>query len=450
MGKLFGTAGVRALTNKELTPEFVSKFGRAVGTFFGSGATILSGRDVRAGGDMVLRALHSGLLSAGVKVFDGGMAPTPAIQYAVKELGYDGGVIVTASHNPPEFNGIKVLARDGSEIYRDKEDVVEKFFFEEKFNTEDWRGLVNDVKREDRVLDTYLKGILSKVDKEKVRGRSFRVLIDGANSVGSLTSPIIARELGCKVYTLNCNLDPTFPAREPEPGFDTLLETAAASKAIGVDLAVGHDGDADRARFIDSAGRIQWGDRSGTLLSEWVVTKHPELPRRVVTAVSSSVVAEEFLKEKRIEVKWTKVGIINIAHAIRNDGAAAGFEENGGFLYPKHQFDKDGGMTFALMLELLANEKVKSAELFDSLPRYYTVKTKVPAKEDAKQVYAKVLTSFGSRGQVIDLDGVKVMGEGFWFLVRRSGTEPVVRIQVEAKSKEQAEALANDIIKVIQ
>ncbi|BBD72499.1 phosphoglucosamine mutase [Sulfodiicoccus acidiphilus] len=450
MGKLFGTAGVRGLTNKDLTPEFVSKFARAVGTFFGSGSTILTGRDVRAGGDMVLRALHSGLLSSGVKVFDGGMAPTPAVQYAVRELGYDGGVIVTASHNPAEFNGIKVLSRDGSEIYRDKEEIVEQIFFEGKLFTEDWRGLTNDVKREDRVLDTYVRGVLNKVDIERVRSRNFRVLIDGANSVGSLTSPIIARELGCKVYTLNCNIDPTFPAREPEPGFDTLVETAAAAKAIGVDLAVAHDGDADRAIFMDSKGRIQWGDRSGTLLSKWVVRKHPESPKRVVTAVSSSILVEEFLRPEGIEVEWTKVGIINIAHAIRSHGAAAGFEENGGFLYPKHQFDKDGGMTFALMLEALANEKISSADLFDSLPQYYTIKTKVPARGEPNDIYERVKRSYSYRGRLIDIDGVKVVGNDYWFLVRRSGTEPVVRIQVEAKSKEQAETLAKELMGVVK
>lgn len=451
MGKLFGTDGVRGKINTELSPEMALKLGRAIGTFFGKGATILIGRDVRAGGDMYVKAVESGLLSSGVKVYEGGYAPTPALQYAVKTLGYDGGVIITASHNPAEYNGIKVVDKDGVEISREKEVQIEEIYFTEKFLSVDWRELTIDVKREDRVLETYIKGILSHVDVEKIGKKNFKVVIDGANSVGSLTSPIIARELGCKVYGINTQLDPLFTMRTPEPTFDSLKDTAAIVKTVKADLGVAHDGDADRAIFIDSQGRIQWGDRSGSLLSYWASTKEKDMPKRVYTAVSSSVIVQEYLRQFGIDVVWTKVGSVDIAHKLMEEKGIAGFEENGGFIFPAHQYVRDGGMTFALMLEMMAIENVNSAELFDRLPKYYTVKTKVNISPttNIEKIYSELKAIYKDKGEIITIDGIKIISNDYWFLVRKSGTEPIIRIMVEAKDQEKAENLSKELVRLV-
>jgi phosphomannomutase/phosphoglucomutase len=442
MGRLFGTDGVRGIINTELTPELALRLGRAIGTFFGEGSKILVGRDIRAGGFMVKSAVIAGLISSGVKVFDGDLAPTPAVQYAVKTQDFDGGVIITASHNPPEYNGIKVLAADGIEIPREKEKVIEDLFFSENFHAATWKSLLEDARPYPYVNDIYVKGVVEKVDAEKIRAKGFRVIVDPANSVGGLTTPRIARELGVKVYSFNGHLDPSFPGRNPEPTPENLSETSKMVPALHVDFAIAHDGDADRAIIIDDKGRVQWGDRTAAILAKYVAEKHPELPRKVYTAVSSSTLIEEVLRPLGIEVVWLKVGSVDIARTMqRNGDALCGFEENGGFMYPPHQLVRDGGMTFALLLELLAKDGRRISELYDELPQYYTIKTKIPMRRDkALLVVERVKEHFKDK-RLITIDGVKVISSDYWVLVRPSGTEPLLRIMLEAKTKEKAEEI---------
>jgi len=451
MGRLFGTDGVRGIVNEELTPELAMRLGMAIGTFFGEESKILVGRDVRAGGHMIKSAVIAGLMAAGVKVFDGDLAPTPAVQYTVKTQDFDGGVVITASHNPPEYNGIKVLGPDGIEVSRENEKEIEDIYFEQRFRRSPWKLLLEDAKPYPYVIDIYVKGVIEKVDKELIRSKGFKIVVDPANSVGALTTPRIARELGVKVYTFNGHLDPSFPGRNPEPVPEHLIDTARVVTAIGADFGIAHDGDADRAIFIDDKGRIQWGDRTAAILAKYLAEKHPELPRKVYTAVSSSTVIEEVLRPLGIEVVWLKVGSVDIAHTMKRNGdALCGFEENGGFMYPPHQLVRDGGMTLALMLEMLASDGRKLSEIYDELPNYYMIKTKIPMKRDIALRVVKSVKEAFKNYRLITIDGVKVIAEDFWLLVRPSGTEPLLRIMLEAKTKEKAEKILEQVKKIAE
>ncbi len=445
LGRLFGTDGVRGVVNESMTVELALRLGLAVGTWFGEGSRILVGRDVRAGGDALMHAVVAGLEAAGCRVYIAGLAPTPAVQYAVRRHGFDGGVMVTASHNPPQYNGIKVIAADGVEVPREAEREIEEIFFSQRWRLAHWRSLVYDARPWPDVIEDYVDAVVSMVDAEAIRRRGYRVVVDAANSVGALATPRVLQRLGVKVYTVNSDLNPLFPGREPEPTPDTLAETRRVVRELGADLGVGHDGDADRAIIIDEAGEAWWGDRTGALLAAHVAERFPELPRRVFTGVSSSILVEEYLSRFNIEVRWTPVGSVVISRMLMREGGVAGFEENGGYMHPIHQPVRDGAMTTALFLELMATEKARASELFARLPRYYAVKTKVPMpREKALEVVEEVKKRYAGH-RMVTIDGVKVFGDGWWFLVRPSGTEPVLRIMVEARTPEEAERLAEEL-----
>ncbi len=450
MGRLFGTDGVRGIVNKELTPDFALRLALAIGTYFGEGSKILVGRDVRLGGEIIQRAVEAGLLASGCKVYEAGLITTPGLQYNVRYKDYDGGVMITASHNPPQYNGIKVIGPDGIEIPRKDEEVIEEIYFEQKHRLISWSKAGLEVKKEPTPIEDYVKAIIDRVDAEKIRAKNFKVLVDPANSVGALTTTRVARLLGAKVYSLNGHLDSYFPGRPPEPTVENLAETARVVPILGVDFGIAHDADGDRAIIIDEKGNIYWGDRTAALLTRFLAEKHPDLPKRVFTAVSSSILVEEYLKQYGIEVRWTKVGSPVIARHIVEEGALCGFEENGGFMYPLLVPVRDGAMTLALMLEMLASWNKKPSELYDELPKYYPVKTKVPMpRSKALKVVEKVKELYKNH-RMVTIDGVKVFGEDYWFLVRPSGTEPLLRIMVEAKDKEKAEELARQLVKIAE
>ncbi|RLG82232.1 MAG: phosphoglucosamine mutase [Thermoprotei archaeon] len=449
--KLFGTDGVRGVINVELVPETALRLSLAVGTYFNSGSKILIGRDCRAGSELIANAVIAGLLSSGLRVYYAGLVPTPALQYYIKNSDFDGGVMVTASHNPPEYCGIKVIMGDGVEAPRDVERELEEAFWDQRFRRVSWRGLGVGCRRIYDVNDFYVNGILELIDTERIRSSKFKVVVDPVNNTASLTSPKLLRKLGIKVFTVNADIS-HIPGRNPEPTPESLAETSAVVKAIKADFGIAHDGDGDRAIFIDDTGNVLPGDYSAVMLCRHILEHRGDRgPRRIVTAVSSSTLIEEILKDYNVEVIWTKVGSIVIARTMMRIGALAGFEENGGFMYPPHQYVRDGGMALALMLEFLSFERRKLSEIYMDMPKRYLVKTKVPLADRGKvSVIINELRQVFSGRRIIDIDGIKVISRDYWFLVRPSGTEPVVRIFVEGSTREVASKVLNELNNLVR
>jgi len=445
--RLFGTNGIRGVVNKELTPEFVIKIAESIGTFFEQGKLLL-GYDGRISNIMLANAVTSGLVSVGCDVYDVGMGPTPCIQYAVKNHKMDGGIVITASHNPPEYNGIKVMGKDGVEISRQQEIKIENLFFESKAKHVEWHE-VGQISVLPRCLDEYKEAIKEHVDKDVIAKKHYHIVVDSANGVAGLVTPYLLRELGCQVTTINANIDGTFPNRPPEPRPENLQDLATTVKAVGADFGVAFDGDADRSIFVDEAGEVQWGDRTFALIEEdFLKTNRGET---VVTPVSSSQVVKDVAEKYGGKLVWTKVGSTIVSYTMKKLKAKLGGEENGGVFYGPHQPVRDGAMTTALILDIMAKTGEKLSRLLNKLPRYYLEKAKIKCPNERKQQVLKELVSEAKSLKPETIDGVKL-----WFsnkssiLIRASGTEPIYRFYAEAKTKEKASALVKEYKQKLQ
>ena len=442
MGKLFGTNGVRGYANVDMNADLALKLGRALGTFLKPGETVLLGRDTRTSGTMLVNALTAGLQACGVHVRDAGVVPTPALQYAVKLSGgrFAAGAVVTASHNPPEFNGIKFIDPDGTEMRSDKEDAIESVFFSGKFRDAPWAD-IGQLGVEPGVNERYVDACASRVDVEAIRRAKLTVVLDTSNGAGSLTAPFLLRKLGVHVVTLNAQTDGTFPGHPSEPTPENVRDLVTATTAFGASLGIVQDGDADRCVFIDEKGGYVDGNRTLALVAGYMVEKNKG--GLVVTPVSSSSAVEEHVKAKGGRVAYTRVGAPVVARHMMDHKALFGGEENGGLIFPEHQHCRDASMTLAKILELVATSGKPLSMLLAEIPPAAMVKKKVECPNDKKKAALDGFAKAHAKDRVDQTDGVKVITNEGWVLVRPSGTEPIFRVYAEAKTHDVAEELAN-------
>jgi phosphomannomutase/phosphoglucomutase len=439
--RLFGTNGIRGVVNKELTSEMAIKIGSAIGTFFQRGNLIV-GYDARTSSPMLARAVVAGLNATGCNVFSAGMAPTPALQFAVKNHKTDGAVIITASHNPPQYNGIKVVWKDGIELSREQEIAIENIFFDEEIHYAEWNNL-GTTRTLSGVIDDYVEAIKKHVDVAGIAKKHYHVVIDAANSVGSLAAPRLLRELGCKVTTINADIDGTFSGRLPEPRPENLKDLALTVKAAGADLGVAYDGDADRSIFVDENGEIHWGDKTFALVEKHFLKDNPG--EKIVTPVSSSTLVKDIADSYGGEIVWTKVGSVTVSQTMKKINAKLGGEENGGIFFGPHQSVRDGAMATALILDIMTKTGEKLSNLLGELPKYFIEKGKVKCPNELKEKALEKLTEQLSGLNTNTIDGVKI-----WFedksaiLMRPSGTEPIYRLYAEAKIEEKAVQLVQE------
>ena len=443
--KLFGTNGIRGKIGEKFTPDFLVQVGMAIGSYTLQGSKVIVGQDTRISGDMVKDAVISGIMSTGVDVIDVGIAPTPAIQFYTKNHG-DLGIAITASHNPPEFNGIKVIAADGTELPREEEEKIEKMFFSKKFRIVNWESVGKYYQRNDANRE-YINAVLNRVDAELIRKRRFTVVVDCSNGASSLTTPYLLAELGCRVISLNCQPDGRFPGHESEPKPENLKDLIDFMRSGEYDLGIAHDGDADRAVFMDETGRFLYGDKTLALVAGEIVKEKKGI---VVTPVSSSMAVEEVVKKNGGEVVYTKVGAPIVARKMIEIGAIFGGEENGGMIFPEMQYCRDGAMAVAKILEIMARKEMKLSEIVDPLPRYYQMKISVPCPEEKKNSVLEKLKEELKNEKITTLDGVKIIHDDYWVLMRPSGTEPIYRIYAEAKDENKLNDVVHKYEKILK
>jgi len=410
---LFGSSGIRGLANTEITPGLALNVGLAVGSLHQSAVI---GRDPRTSGEMIEHAIISGLLSAGCDVTRVGMVSTPTLAFAARN--YDCGIMITASHNPPEYGGIKLWNKNGMAFDTPQQDEIESIIKEKKWKNAKWND-IGKVNQTD-VIEDHAKMILGKVGNA-----SLKVVVDCGCGAASTITPYVLRRMGCTVLTLNSQPDGFFPARNPEPIEKNLEMLKKATVAMGADLGIAHDGDADRMMAVDGLGRFLEGDK---LLAFFGLR---ETRKSIVVPVDTSIMVDDVLKGRKIY--RTRVGDVYVAEELKKRNAEFGGEPSGSWIFPEISLCPDGILAAAKLVEIVEKEG-KLNELIDELPTYPMIRGAIPCSNENKEnAMGKIARALKKLGDVTDIDGTRVDTGNGWILVRPSGTEPKIRITAEAR-----------------
>lgn len=445
MNQLFGTNGVRGVVGASMTPDLAVRLGKAVGSWLPKGARVAVGRDARSSGPHLMAAFCAGVNATGVHTVDIGILPSPGIQLYVRDKRFAAGGIITASHNPPEYNGIKLVAPDGTETSQEEEAAVEALYFGERFRLVPWQE-VGTHTADRGAADHYVEAVLRQVDKQAIRNAKLKVVLDPGGGAGCVTAPRLMSALGVQAVPLSCELDGAFRDRPSEPSPANAKRCMEEVRRSRAHLGILQDGDADRAIFVDERGEYVWGDRSLALGCLWELKRHPA-GSAVCTAVSSSSCVADAVRMGGGRLEWTVVGSPIVAREMIKHKAVFGGEDNGGLMFTRHQVCRDGLMAMAFVLELLAKTGRPLSSLLSEIPSYALVKDKVHVPDEQKRAvlarYKEALAAEAGIRSVDDRDGVKAyLAEG-WVLVRPSGTEPIYRIQAEAREAGEAQALVD-------
>ena len=445
--RLFGTNGIRGIFGKDLTLDFLVDITRSLAAYYKKGP-ILIGRDGRNSNNIMFNIVTAVLNSDGLDTLDAGILPTPCLQYATKKNHYEGGIMITASHNPPEYNGIKPIANDGVELPRQDETVVENIFVNKSFITSE---IVGRSFKEEMVIDRYIDDVLALVNADKIKKRKFKVTMDLGNGVQALVAPFLAKKLGCEVITLNGTVDGDFPGRGSEPTPSNLSLMSFVATETKSDIGAAYDGDGDRSIFCDDKGIVHWGDKTGTLLAKFLITtKHPKA--KIVCPINTTHILTKIARENGSEIIHTKVGSVEVSREMVEQDAIIGMEENGGFMYGVLNQVRDGALTTALMLDLMASEEKRLSEILSCLPKVYQYKSKFECAEMGMiQNVIDIVKNHGSPMKIETLDGVKIwFDEESWLMLRPSGTEPLIRIYGESTDELLINSKVNEYTRLVK
>ena len=439
MKKLFGTNGVRGVFSEDFTLEFVNDLVMSLAAHFKQGK-ILVGYDGRHSSPIVAKVVSSALNYSGLDCYMAGLVPTPCLEYATKKLGYDGGLMITASHNPPQYNGIKPVASDGVEISREDERKIEQIFDEKNWIKASTFGKSFE---ETNVISTYIDGIISLIDIDSIKAKKFKVCLDLGNGAQAVTAKKLCENLGCDVHAINEEINGDFPGRGSEPTPQNLDELSKLVVDTNSNFGIAFDGDGDRSIFCDETGKILTGDSSALLLCDYLLQQYPN--SQVVTCLNSGNIIENIVKKTNSHVVRTKVGSVEVSRRMVNDDALVGYEENGGFMFGNHNHVRDGAMTLALMLDLLSKSQLDLSQNIKNLPPSFTTKTKIECSlEKSKIVISELLKEFPDSNTS---DGIKIqVDKDNWVMIRPSGTEPIIRIYGESNSQQNLDSLISNFV----
>ncbi len=443
---MISVSGIRGIVGKDLTPELVSRYAAAFGSLAveqGRPAVVLA-RDARTSGPMFAAAVQAGLQSVGCDVLDLGLVPTPTAQMAVEHHGAGGGIVITASHNPIEWNALKFVGPDG--LFLDAETGARiRKLAEDGMKRAGWDA-IGGLDLDGRSVDRHVERVLDlpQIDADAIRRAGFTVALDCVRGAGGTIMPRLLEALGCTVAGMDLVPDGRFPrAPEPVPGnLGGLVELVRRSGAA-VGMAV--DPDVDRLALVNESGEAIGEDYTLAFAVE-AVLRRTQGP--VVVNLSTSLVVDDAAAEYGVKVNRAPVGEANVARAMRDAGAVIGGEGNGGVILPALHLGRDAPLAAALVLDLLATTGRRVSELVAKRPRYTIVKARVPRGADVAEAYSRLEAGFPDAA-ADHQDGLRLAWADRWLHVRPSGTEPIIRMIAESRTSKDAQALVDEARSVL-
>ena len=443
-----GTIG--GVVGDNLTPLDIVKFASAYGIWIRSHSDnnkIVIGRDARISGSMVQNLVMNTLVGLGFDVVDIGLSTTPTVEIAVPLENASGGIIITASHNPKQWNALKLLNSKGE--FLNSDDGIEILKLAEStdliYNDVDSLGKITEVKN---YIDIHIDQVLSLniIDVNKIKSSNFKIVVDAVNSTGGIAVPKLLNKLGVEVIELYCDPNGHFP-HNPEPLKENLTDLSSLVVEHNADLGIVVDPDVDRLAFVCEDGSIFGEEYTLVACADFVLGK---TPGPTVSNLSSTRALRDVSQKHGCSHKSSAVGEVNVVEMMKKNNAVIGGEGNGGVIYPESHYGRDSIVGIAMFLNLLAERNLTALELKNEYPSYFMSKQKLQLNNDLnfEAIQGFLMNKYSSE-KIDTVDGLKIDFEDSWVQLRKSNTEPIIRIYSEAKSQESADALANSVIKEI-
>ena len=441
--RLFGTSGIRGIVGQDLTIDLCHKVAQALGTSLAPQSSVCLATDTRQSRELIQETVTSGLLSTGINVVDAGILPTPALAWLTREMGFATGIMLTASHNPPQYNGIKLFNKDATGYSRSQELELERLYLAHKFR----RGK-GTLEQAHNVKQRYLAFIKHKFPLSR-SNHNLKLVVDPGNGAASGFAPYIFTHMGLNVIPLNDAPDGLFPGRNPEPREDTLQGTVEFLRQRDADLAICFDGDADRVVFCDREGFLGF-DPMIAFIARLMVQQTGR--KKVATTIETGRLLDLALKHLDVEIVRGKVGDVNVAYLARELGAAIGVEPVGVYILPPAGYYPDSFLAALFLLNQL-NNVAEIRKWLKSLPPLFRGKSKIPCPPNLKTRVAELCQAEAARFEPLQsstLDGIRLDFPHSWLLIRPSGTEPIIRVQAEAESVSSMKQLMTQGINLVK
>jgi phosphomannomutase len=441
--RILSISGLRGVIGDGLDPQYLTRFAAALGTMYDGGTVVVS-RDGRATGPMVKHAVVSALLATGCNVIDAGIATTPTCGVLVKHFEAAGGLQITASHNPVQWNGLKPFSPDGSVFNAELGERLIGLIESQEFNFVTWDRL-GSLEELDDPAGPHIERVLKLVDVDAIRSKRFKVVLDCNHGSGAVSTPQLLEQLGCDVTVLGAIADGQF-AHTPEPVAENLTGLCDAVRETGADAGFAQDPDADRLAIVDNNGRYIGEELTLGLCSDWVLSR---TPGAFVVNGSTSRINADIAAKHGCDFHRSHVGEANVVAMMKQHSAILGGEGNGGVIEPKVGFVRDSFVSMAYVLDGLANGTRTLGEWADDLPSYTIVKDKLECPRDRVGAGCEALQSTFRDAAATAGDGLRLDWDDRWVQVRASNTEPIIRVIAEAPDETQANELCAKAVSVV-